>query len=305
MPRPIWKGTISFGLVAVPVKLFTATEDRDARFHELQRGSGERVRHKRVVEGSDEEVPYDDIVKGYEVSRGKHVIVEPEQLEAVEPGPARTIEVEDFIYLDAVDPLYFQTAYHLMPADEGAARPYRLLHQAMADAGRVAVGRFVMRGKQHLATIRPAGQVLVLETMFFADEVRDPTNLDEMGLLGKGSAPSDRELRAAADLIESLTTDWDPERYGDTYREQVLELVQRKAEGQDIVVEDREEERAPVIDLMEALEKSIEQTKGRQARRDYDAMTMDELYEEAQRRDLSGRSKLARDDLVRALRRTG
>lgn len=249
-------------------------------------------------------MPYDDIVKGYEVSRGEHVIVEPEELEAIDPGPARTIQIEDFIDLDAVDPVYFRKTYHLMPADEGAARPYRLLHQAMADAARAAVGRFVMRGKEHLAAIRPAEHVLVLETLFFADEVRDPADLDEMALLENASAPSDRELRAAADLIDSLTTDWDPERYGDTYRERVLELVQRKAEGEEVVTEEESEEPAQVIDLMEALEKSIAQTKGRHSHRDYDAMTVDELYEEAQRRDLGGRSKMSRDELVTALRRT-
>jgi DNA end-binding protein Ku len=303
MPRPIWTGTISFGLVAVPVKLFTATEDRDVRFHELQRDSGERIRHKRVAEDSGEEVAYDDIVKGYEASPGEHVIVEPEELEEIDPGQARTIEVEDFIHLDDVDPVYFQKTYHLMPVDEGASRPYRLLHQAMRDAGRAAIGRFVMRGKPHLAAVRPAGDVLVLETMFFADEVRDPTRLDEMALLDDGKPPSQRELKAAGELIESLTTDWDPQSYRDTHREQVLEVVQRKAEGEEIVTED-EAEPAPVIDLMEALEKSLEQTRGRGgARRDYDSMSKEELYEEAQRRGIDGRSTMSRDELASALRR--
>lgn len=301
MPRPVWTGTVSFGLVAVPVKLFTATEDRDVRFHELQRGTGERIRHKRVAESSGKEVPYDDIVKGYEASGGEHVMVEPEELEEIDPGPARTIEVEDFIRLEDVDPVYFRKTYHLMPADEGGSRPYRLLHQAMTDAGRAAIGRFVMRSKQHLAAIRPAGDVLVLETMFFADEVRDPTRLDEMALARKGQPPSDRELKAAGDLIESLTAGWDPQRYRDTYRQQVLDVVQRKAEGEEIVTEG-EGEPAPVIDLMEALEKSLKQTRGRGgARRDFGSMSKEELYEEAQRRGIEGRSKMSRDELVSAL----
>lgn len=324
MARAIWTGTVSFGLVAVPVKLYRATENRDVRFRELQRGTGERVRHKRVAESSGKELSQDDIVKGYEVQRGEYVVVEPEELEAVDPGPARTVEIEEFVDLAAIDPIQFQTTYYLAPANEGAVRPYRLLRQVMEDTGRAAIGRVVLRGKQHLATVRPLGRALAMETMFFADEVRDAEALEEMDQLDEGQEPSDRELKAATQLVESLSADWDPERYRDTYREQVLELVHRKAEGHEVVAEQAEEP-APVIDLMAALEESLEgarggkrsgrrQRRGRDRRREqssrqgrgrtstWDTMSKDELYDEAQRRDIAGRSKMTRQDLIAALR---
>lgn len=325
MPRPMWTGTISFGLVAVPVKLFAATENRKVRFHQLERGTGERIRHQRVAESSGREVPYEDIVKGYEVRPGEHVIVEPEELDAVDPGPRRTIEVEDFVDIDAIDPVHFNRSYYAAPGDQAAARAYRLLTRAMADTGRAAIGRFVLRSKQHLAALHPSRRMLVLETLFFADEVRDPAQLEEMGWLEEGPAPSERELSAATELIDSLTRDWDPARYRDTYREQVLELVQRKVEGEEVVTEE-EEEPAPVVDLMEALERSLQQTGGRSRRRpggsgrpggkrggprrrtggtgtDYGSMTKDQLYEEAQRHGIAGRSKMSRDQLVSAVRK--
>lgn len=318
MARAIWTGTVSFGLVAAPVKLYRATEDRDVRFRELQRGTGERVRHKRVAESSGKELSQDDIVKGYEVQPDEYVVVEPEELEAVDPGPARTVEIEEFVELAAIDPIQFQTTYYLAPANEGAVRPYRLLHQVMEDSGRAAIGRVVLRGKQHLATVRPLGRVLAMETMYFADEIRDAEALEEMSQLDKGQKPTERELKAANQLVDSLTADWDPERYRDTYREKVLELVHRKAEGEEVVAKQAEEP-APVIDLMSALASSLERTRGgkrrnggkgggaggrRQKRQNkWDDMSKDELYDEAQRQDIAGRSKMSREDLISALRK--
>lgn len=312
MPRPIWTGSISFGLVNVPVKLFSATESHTVRFHQFERGTGERVRQKRVAAQSGHEVPYEDVVKGYEVASGEHVIVEPDELEAVEPKKTRSIDIEDFIDLDAVDPVYFQKTYHLAPANEAAAKPYELLRRTMTDADRVGVARFVMRSKEYLAAIRPADGVLVLETMFFADEVRDPAEISELGYVDDDIELRDRELAAAAQLVESLTAEWDPSRYEDTYRARVLELIEQKAAGESVVTETPEEP-PQVIDLMAALERSVNEAKGRRTAGGGDGragsagdglgdMTREELYEEAQRRDVPGRSKMSKDELVEALR---
>src|SRR5690606_30333928 len=256
MPRSLWTGSISFGLVSVPVKLFSATEDKDIRFNQFERGTGERVRIRRVAEGTDREVPYAEIDKGYEVAPGEFVIVTPEELEAVEPGRSRSIDIEDFVDLADIDPVYFDSTYMVAPADEGAARPYRVLQAAMERSGRAAVARFVMRSKQHMAVLRPADGRLVMEVLHFADEVRAADDIDEMGYLDAAPDPTDKELAMAEQLLESLTTDWDPERYEDTYRVRVLELIESKAEGKAIVTE-KDQESAPVIDLMAALEASV------------------------------------------------
>jgi DNA end-binding protein Ku len=318
MPRSLWTGSISFGLVSVPVKLFSATEDKDIRFHQFERDTGERVRIRRVAEGTDREVPFNEIDKGYEVANGEYVIVTPDELEAVEPGRTRSIEIEDFVALEEIDPVYFDSTYMIAPADEAAARPYRVLQAAMEQSGRAAVARFVMRSKQKMAVIRPAQGRLVMETLHFADEVRAADDISEMEHLAGAPDPSDKELAMAEQLLESLTTDWDPERYEDTYRVRVLELIESKAEGKAIVT-DKEEESAPVIDLMAALEASVKKAKaGRESARsaksssssggdagDAAEMSRDDLYEEAQRLDVPGRSKMSKDELVEAIAAAG
>ena len=320
MPRAIWTGSISFGLVNVPVKLFTATEDRSVGFHQFEPESGERIRYQRVTEQSGKEVEYGSIVKGYELEDGSHVLITPEELEGVEPGKSRTIDIEDFIDLDDVDPVYFDKTYHLAPADQAAAKPYALLREAMKDSNRVAIARFVMRAKQSLAAIRvassddgDAGDVLVLETMHFGDEVRSPADIREMQVLDDGIEINDRERAAAKSLVESLTTDWEPAKYTDTYRERVLDLVARKADGERIVTEKAEEPTASVTDLMAVLEASVNEARQKRGEAprgassasasgtDYASMSKDELYEEAQRRDIDGRSKMTKDELVAAL----
>jgi DNA end-binding protein Ku len=324
MARAIWSGAISFGLVNVPVRLFTATESKTVRFHQFDKNSGQRVRNLRVTEDSGEEVAYDDIVKGYELEKGRFVIVEPEELEAVEPGPSRSIEIEDFVDLHEVDPIYFGSTYYLSPGEGGAEKPYALLKAAMEESGKIAIARFVMRGKQHLAAIRPSGPVLVLSTMYFPDEVRAP---DVVGDVPETAEVSPRERTAAVQLVESLTSEWEPERYQDTYRERVLDLVHRKAEGEEIVDERPAAQEGTVVDLMAALEASVRAARGdREARGgagreakasgssakggggsarggapSWDEMSKDELYEEAQKRKLPGRSKMTRDELVEAL----
>jgi DNA end-binding protein Ku len=271
MPRAIWTGSISFGLVNVPVKLFSATESRSVSFRQLDPESGERIRYQRVTEASGKEVEYKDIAKGYELDDGSYVLISPEELESVAPGKSRTIDIEDFIDLDAVDPVYFDKTYHLAPADQAAAKPYALLREAMRESNRVAIARFVMRDKQHLAAIRVAsdatggGDVLVLETMKFADEVRSPADIRELQVLDDDIEISDRERSAAQSLVESLTSDWDPCRYEDTYRERVLELVARKAEGERIEVERPEAPTASVTDLMAVLEASVAEARQKRA----------------------------------------
>ncbi|MBW3610503.1 MAG: Ku protein [Actinomycetota bacterium] len=257
MARAIWSGAVSFGLVNVPVKLFSATEAKDVSFHQFQEGTGQRIRYRRVAEESGEEVGYDDIVKGYEIDKGRHVLVTPEELESVEPGRSHTIEIEDFVDLDQIDPVYFEKTYYLAPAKgAGAEKSYALLRRAMEEANKVAIARFVLRSKQYLAAIRPARGALVLETMFFADEVRDPAH-DIDDLPGDDVELSERERRVAGQLIESLSSDWEPERYHDTYRERVLELIGRKAEGDQIVTERPVDDEDKVVDLMAALEASV------------------------------------------------
>ncbi len=310
--RAIWSGSITFGLVNVPVKLYTATQPKDVRFHQFEKGSGKRVHNKRVAEGTDKEVAYDDIVKGYEVHKGEFVIVTPDELEAVAPGRSSTIDIEDFVDLTDIDPIYYERTYYVGPANDAAARTYRLLVDAMADTGKAAIGRFVMRTKEYLAALRADGGLLVLETLFFADEIRDAR--DAVGAV-KRAKVGDRELRIARQLIDSMATDWDPTRYADTYRERVLDLIERKAKGEEIVVSEPEQ-RAPVLDLMAALEQSLDAARegkktkegaasngSRGKKTDYDGWSRAQLEDEARKRDIPGRSKMNKDELVDALRR--
>jgi DNA end-binding protein Ku len=301
MPRAIWTGSISFGLVNVPVKIYSATESKDVHFNQFQEGTGKRIHYKRVAEGTGDEVEYEDIVKGYEISDGKYVIVTPEELESVEPGKTRTIDIEDFVDLSEIDPIYFEKSYHLAPDDRGE-KPYALLREAMRRADRVAIGRFVMRTKQYLAAIRASGDALVLETMYFGDEVRDPADLD----LPADVDLSDRELRIADQLIGSLTVGFDPMAYEDTYRERVLGLIDRKAKGEDVVVEEREERTDEVTDLMAALEASVTSIRDARDRKrspSLDSLTKGELYDRASDADIAGRSKMSKDELISALRK--
>jgi DNA end-binding protein Ku len=263
MPRAIWNGTISFGLVNVPVGLYSAIEEKQIRFHQVTK-SGHRIRQKRVDEKTGREVDYDALVKGYEKARGKVVLVEPEELEAAAPEQTRTIEIEDFVELDDIDPIYYNSAYYVAPrAGAGADKAYALLREAMRKTGRAAVGRFVMRTKQYLAVIRAKDDVLVLETLYFADEIRDPKELK----IPKRVSVGTRELKIATQLIDSLTSEWDPARYKDTYRAAVEKVIDRKARGETITVETVKEEKGEVLDLVQALQASLDaRTKGAKAK---------------------------------------
>jgi DNA end-binding protein Ku len=259
MPRAIWSGAISFGLVNIPVKLYSAVSKKTVRFHQIDAESGGRVRQKRV--GPDgEEIPYEQIVKGYEIGPDRYVTISPEELEALEPQKTRTIDIEDFVDLEQIDPIYYDHPYYLAP-DTGASKAYRLLVDAMEDSGKVAVARVVLRSKEHLVAIRPRDGALAMETMLFSDEVIPPESLEELAAGDGDVQTSDRELAMANQLIDSLASDFEPGKYRDEYRERVLDLIERKAQGETIVIEEPEAEPEKVPDLMAALEASIASAK--------------------------------------------
>ena len=262
MARSIWTGSISFGLVNVPVKVYSAVRQQDLHFNQFD-PNGNRIRYKRVSEKTGREVDYGDIVKGYEVKKGKYVMVDPEELEAFEPRATRTVDIDDFVDLDEIDPIYYEHTYYLVPAEKGAgaAKAYRLLLEAMEKQSKVGIGSVVMRGKQYLAAIRPLDGVLALSTMLFADEVLSPKDLDERP--ATRANVSDREVKMASQIISSLTTKWDPKRYHDTYRERVEDYLAKKAKGQTVEVEPDTEEPSKVTDLMTALEDSLAAAKAK------------------------------------------
>ncbi len=261
MARAIWTGSLSFGLVNVPVGLYSATEDKTVHFNQFEAGTSDRIRYKRVNERTGQEVEYKKIVKGYEVGDGNFVMITDEELEAVEPGRSRTIEITDFVDLDEIDPIYFQKTYYLAPQGEGADHAYTLLRAAMAATNKAGVAMFVMRGKQYLVTVRADKEALVLETMFFADEIREPRSSIEN--LPAARAASGRELTVAKQLIDSMATPWQPDNYRDTYREQVEDLIDRKRGGEEIIAEGAPPQETNVVDLMEALRRSVDNARGR------------------------------------------
>jgi DNA end-binding protein Ku len=262
MPRSIWSGAISFGLVNVPIKLYSAVSKKTVRFHQLHGTTGTRIQQRRVDPSTGEEVPYEDIVKGYEIGKERYVVITPDELESLDPEKTRTIEIEDFVEEAEIDPLYYDHPYYLAPGT-GASKAYRLLLEAMKEAGRVAIARVVIRNKEQLVAIRPSGEVLTMSTMNFADEVVSPEAIEEIGAEdGEKATATKRELDMAQQLIDSLTADFDPGKYHDTYRERVLELIERKAAGEEIAVAPEAPEPAPVPDLMAALEASLAEAKG-------------------------------------------
>ena len=259
MPRAIWSGAISFGLVNVPIKLFTATSQKDVRFHQLHDRDGARIQQKRVCSKDGEEVTLDHIVKGYEISRDRYVLITPEELDTLDPKASRTIDIQDFVDLDEIDPVYFDSTYYMVP-EKGAAKAYALLLEAMRRSNKVAIARVVLRQKQHLVALRPLKNALSMETMLYADEV---VSTDSLEGLPEDIEVSDRELAMAQQLIDSLSAEFQPEQYRDDYRERVIAMIERKAEGQEIVAEEEPEETTPVVDLMAALEASLKAAKSR------------------------------------------
>jgi DNA end-binding protein Ku len=258
MPRSIWSGAISFGLVNVPVKLYSAVSRKTVRFHQLHDADHVRIQQKRVCPADGEEVSYDNIVKGYEISPETYVVVEPEELEALDPKKTRAIEIQEFVDLSDIDPIYFDHPYYLAPGT-GASKAYRLLLQAMQETNKVAIARVVIRQKENLVAIRATGDVLTMATMVFHDEVVDPGTLDE--LPDEDAKASKREVEMAEQLIESLSSEFEPEKYHDEYRERVLELIEAKANGEELAIQPAEEP-VKVPDLMAALEQSLAAAKG-------------------------------------------
>ena len=304
MARPTWSGSVSFGLVTVPVELYTAVRPQTVRFRQLSRQTQAPVRQRLIDASTGEEVSRDDIVKGYELEDGRYVVVEPEELEELEPEASRLIRIHAYVEQDEIDPVFYDRAYYLAPDGEVARRPYQLLTEAMQQTDQVAVATFVMRNREYLAAIRARDGVLVLSTMHHAAEVMEPAdlNLD----LERGEPPSDQELAMAEQLIGSMRTEFDPKAFPDRHRADILEYLEGKAEGRTVEVDTGRADRGNVVDLMAALEQSLQRAQsGSQAAAastDYGSMTKSELYELARERDVPGRSSLSKAELIEALR---
>jgi DNA end-binding protein Ku len=330
MARPTWRGTVNFGLVNVPVALFTAVRSQDVRFRQVNKDTGQPVRQQRVDQSTGEVVAYEDIVKGYELPDGRLVVVDPDELAELDPRATRLIEIHDFVQQEEIDPVHYDRAYYLAPDGDAAGKPYLLLAQAMERSDRVAIARLVMRGKEHLAAIRAHDGLLVLSTMHYADEVADPREMapDAFDL---DVTVRDRELDMAEQLIASMTGEFTPDRYENEYRQRVLSYIAAKAEGDEVAMPTDDRAGGEVIDLMAALERSLERAASAGREQDaggesgtgregdteasagdggdtgngeavgYADMTRAELYELAQERKLPGRSRMSKDELAEAL----
>jgi DNA end-binding protein Ku len=301
MARAIWTGSINFGLVSIPVGLYSATEDHTVHFHQFQRGTADRIRYQRVNERTGKEIDYGDIVKGRDVGGGDYVIVEPEELDDIAPGRSRSIDINSFVDFDEIDPVYFQKTYWLAPDGEQYARPYALLLEAMARTNRAGIATFVMRGKEYLTAIRADDGVLALQTLFFADEIRNPAEL--LDNLPQQNLARGKELEMATTLIESMSGPWNPQEYRDTYTERVERLIDDKRRGHEIVTEARPPAPTEMSDLLEALQRSVSAARsgGRksdtQDEPDLSEASKADLTEMARDLGIEGRSKMTRDEL--------
>jgi DNA end-binding protein Ku len=265
MPRAIWSGTISFGLVSIPIKLFTAVSRKSVHFNQIDTRTNSRIKQKRVSDADGTEVPPEALAKGYQLASGEYVIVEDEELAALDPKASRTVEIEEFVDLAEIDPVFYDSAYFVAP-DQATLKPYALLQRAMEESGKVGIARFVMRTKQYLAAIRPVDGRLMLSTMVYADELIDPAEIPELETITEIEV-SEREVAMAQQLIESLGADFEPMKFRDTYRDQVLELIDRKASGAtEILTAPEEPAAAKVVDLMSALEASVAAAKAARKR---------------------------------------
>ncbi|QOV40822.1 Ku protein [Streptomyces ferrugineus] len=336
MARAIWTGVITFGMVTVPVGLFTAVEDHTVHFHQLQRGTADRIRNRRVNERTGREVASEDIVKGYQAADGEYIVVEPDELDEIAPGRSKTLDISDFVDLADIEPVYFDRTYYVGPRGKEYTKVYELLRAALAEADKVGIATFVMRGKQYLTALRAEGKVLVLQTLHWADEVRDPGK--ELSELPTRRVGKSKERDMAIHLIDALSAPWDPSRYRDTYQEKVKELVKAKAQGEEVARTEEAPQATNVIDLMSVLETSLHQagssrskraaqrkkptgktgrrlsakqagekkaTRGRGGREELRQLSKTELYERATEQNIAGRSKMNRRELADALARTG
>lgn len=300
----IWNGTISFGLVTVPVRLETAVRSNRLEFHRVNAGTGNRVRQRRVDEVTGEEVAWDQIDSVWDPGDRDPVQVDRDELDALDPEASEVLDIRDFVALDEIDPVYYDRAYQVLPRGEAAARAYRLLVEAMERSGRVAIATFVLRSRQNLAALRPRDGMLVLSTMHFAEEVLPVEEHDEVDMV-RAVEVRERELAMAQDLIDQLTVPFDPQRYHDEHRERVLAFLEEAGQGGGGATERDRRPDADVIDLTAALERSLggaKRTGGDTDGDRYTSMTRDELYALAQERDVDGRSSMDKAELVTALR---
>lgn len=307
--RAIWSGAINFGLVTVPVELYSATEDHTVHFRQFERGTSDRIRYRRVNERTGKEVDFNDIVKGYDLGEGEYVLVEQDELDEIAPGRSRSIDIEAFVDLEDIDPIFFQKSYWLAPAKEEFGRAYGLLLQAMGRTNKAGIARFVMRGKEQIAAIRAGDKVLILDTLLFAEDLRNPEQ--ELRKLPAKTEARGRELDMAVSLIDSMTEDWQPEDYHDTYTERVHKLIDDKKAGRKVSVEAPPSEPTKVVDLFEALSRSVESRKGGGGGRkkaapkkkapDLSELSKAELDKMARELDIKGRSKMSRADLEKAV----
>jgi len=309
--RALWSGSISFGLVNVPVQLISAARDQDLHFHQLHAEDKRRLEQRRVCSEEDVEVSWEEVGHGYDLD-GKQVVLTDEELGAAEPRKTRTIDIDSFTPLEAIDPIYFDHPYFLVPAgdSEGTMRAYRLLVAVMDREGQVALGRFVMRTKEYLAAVRARDGALALTTMRFADEVRSAEQI-----ASQGQKPAKRAVDSAIAIIEELSTAWEPTAYTDCYRKRLQRVVAKKRKGGKIAAPEQEREPEPAEDLMAALERTLKTVRdgggAREARNagggasgdDLEELNREELYERAQREDIPGRSKMGKKDLIAALSR--
>ncbi|WP_250034246.1 Ku protein [Paractinoplanes maris] len=340
MARPIWTGAITFGLVSVPVAMYSATHEHEVSFHQFEKGTSDRIRYRRVNERTGKEVDFDDIVKGADVGGGDYVLLDQDELDSVAPGRSRSLDIHRFVELADIDPLYYQKTYWLGPGSDETAKVYGLLRDAMADTGRAAVGTLVMRGKEYLTAIRADGPLLVLQTMFFADEVRDPKEqLDE---LPKRNTAKPAELHMAQQLIDSMSGPWKPADFRDTYTDRVNKLIKAKQKGKEVTTADPAPEPTAASDLFEVLRRSVEAASKRRSGADAPAakpakaakqdkaahpakaakprktakaakparagndladLSKTELTQLARDLDIPGRTKLTRPDLEKAVRK--
>ncbi|MFB9927806.1 Ku protein [Amycolatopsis halotolerans] len=296
--RPVWQGSLSFGLVNVPVRMYKAVEDHAVHFTQFQRGTRDRIRYRRVNERTGDEVPYDDIVRGREVGDDEYVLVEQEELDEIAPGRSRSLEVESFVDLAEVDPVYFDRAYWLAPAKEEAQRPYVLLLDALARRDKAAVAKFVFHGREHLALARAGDGVIVLNTLHYAAEVR---SADDVPQLPAKAKTNQKELDLAVKLIDAMSGPWQHEEFHDTYRERVEELIEAKQAGNTVTPAAEPEQPTKVVDLMEALAKSVRGSR-RPRTPDLSELSKTELQKLAKERDVKGRSKMSRAVLEAALK---
>jgi DNA end-binding protein Ku len=321
MARATWSGFLSFGLVSVPVGLYTATSDQTIHFNQLHKGTSNRIRYKKVDEETGEELSSEDIVNGYPLGGGEYVVVTREEMAEAAPGKSELIEIQDFVDLEEIDPIFFRQSYYLAPKGKGADRAYALLLEAMRETKKVGIATLVLRDKEHLVAVRPAEKVLMLETMYFEDEIRDPEEeLDTLPPLGHAN---ERELSIAKQLIDSLTDEWSPHRYKNTYRQRVEELIEEKRAGHAVVHGAEDRPKSNVIDLMSALQASIDRTTAKRPARSAaratatkgtslkvsehrekkgtEAMTKADLLERAAKLKLAVNAKMTKDELVRAV----